>query len=56
MFADVSEERTASSAPYKQLLYVCALPMGCYGLLFDPEDGGSIFFRNVNELGPNYTQ
>jgi hypothetical protein len=37
-FTDVSEERTASSAQYKQLLYVCVLPMSCYGLLFDPED------------------
>jgi hypothetical protein len=28
--------------------------MGCFGLLFDTEDGGSIFFRNDDELGPNY--
>jgi hypothetical protein len=25
------------------------------GLLFDPEDGGSMSLRNVNKFVPNYT-
>jgi hypothetical protein len=28
---------------------------GLFGFLFDPEVGGSTFFRNISELPPDHT-
>jgi hypothetical protein len=42
MYIDISEERIPSAFRLR-------------GLLFDPEDGGITFFRNVGKLLSHYT-
>jgi hypothetical protein len=63
MFADVSEERAASTFKAEELAkqqqepgfsYSLLLTVYFLSLLFDPEDGGSTFFRKVGKL-PDYT-
>jgi hypothetical protein len=38
-------------------MMLCALLGFCFllGILFEPEDGGSMFLQNVGELRPGYT-
>jgi hypothetical protein len=39
----------------RRILVLVMLNASLLGLLFDPEDGGSIFFRNAGKLLPDYT-
>jgi hypothetical protein len=39
-----------ATVPECYLIYACLLP----GLLFNPEDGGDMFLRNVGWLSPEY--
>jgi hypothetical protein len=58
MFTEVSEENTASISTVEQQTKqsdVCLLLTSyLIGLLFDIEDGGNTWFRNVCERLPDY--
>jgi hypothetical protein len=54
----VSEEHTASIFRFEEAEgFACCLLLADYSLdlLFNPEDGGSMFLRNVSEHLPDYT-
>jgi hypothetical protein len=47
---DRSEKHTVCVLSVEEYAYYCCL----LDLLFEPEDGGSMFLRNVDELQPDY--
>jgi hypothetical protein len=53
-FTDVSEEHTAVIFSYKRKLNNQQDVSASLALLFDPENGGSTYFRNVGKLLPDY--